>query len=170
MLPSLGSAPSSKLPPFYVPVSPVARAARCKPCPVALVPTLGCSRPPARNLDLVRSALSGRIIPEDIFILETKRSLHFSDTSSYPQEKEYRLTQTLSLVPRQARARAAGERRISLVCTHAHVPTARSGAETPQGGAPAIATLIGSDKKSTYNNRFLFYIYRYLKHTSPILT
>ena len=38
---------------------------------------------------------------------------------------------------------------------------ARSGAETPQGGAPAIPTLIRSDQKSTYNdNRFLFYILR----------
>ena len=54
MLPSLRSAPSSKLTPLYVPVSPVARSATCKPCPVALVPdsTVGCSRPPARNLDL----------------------------------------------------------------------------------------------------------------------
>ena len=88
MLASLRSAPSFKLPPFCVPVSPVARAARCKPCPVALVPTLGCSRPPARNLDLVRSILSGRIMPEDIFILKTKRPLHFSDTSRYPARKE----------------------------------------------------------------------------------
>ena len=48
--------------------------------------------------------------------------------------------------------RAAGERRFSLVCTHAHIPTARSGAETAQGGAPAIPTLIGSDKnRHTYN-------------------
>ena len=30
-----------ELPLFYVPVSPVARVAICKPCPVALVPTLG---------------------------------------------------------------------------------------------------------------------------------
>ena len=82
------AAPSSKPPPLYVPVSPVARAARCKPCLVALVSTLGCSRPPARNLDLLRSALSGRIIPESIFILKSKRSLHFSDTSSYPATKE----------------------------------------------------------------------------------
>ena len=88
MPPSLHSAPSSKLPPFCVPVSPVARAARCKPCPVALVPTRGCSRPRAGNHDLVRSALSERIKDEDIFILKTKRSLHFSDTSSYPARKE----------------------------------------------------------------------------------
>ena len=48
--------------------------------------------------------------------------------------------------------RSACEHRFHLVvCTHAHVPTARSGAETSQGGAPAIPILIGSDKKSTYN-------------------
>ena len=51
--------PSSKLSPLYVPVSPVARAAKCKPCSVALVPTLGCCRPQT-NLDLLRSALPGR--------------------------------------------------------------------------------------------------------------
>ena len=46
--------------------------------------------------------------------------------------------------------RSACEHRFHLVvCTHAHVPTARSGAETLQGGAPAILTLIGGDKKST---------------------
>ena len=40
--------------PLYVPASPGARSATCKPCPVALVPdtTVDCSRPPARNLDL----------------------------------------------------------------------------------------------------------------------
>ena len=141
----------SLLPPLYVPVSPVARAARCNPCPVALVPTLGCSRPPSRNLDLVRSALSGRIIPESIFILNSKRSLHFSGTSSYPARKEAPAHPDAFAVLRRARARAARERRFPLVCTHAHVPTARSGTETAQGGAPANPTLIGSDKKSTYN-------------------
>ena len=65
--------------------------------------------------------------------------------------QKHRLTETLSLVPRRARVRAAGECRFPLVCTRAHVPTARSGAETAQGGAPAIPTLIGRDKKSTYN-------------------
>ena len=82
------AAPSSKLPPLYVPVSPVARAARCKPCPIALVPTLGYSRPLAGNLDLLRSAPPGRLISGSIFILKSKRSLHFSDTSSYPARKE----------------------------------------------------------------------------------
>ena len=43
--PSLRSAPSSKLSPLYASVIPVSRAKRCKPCPVTLVPTPGCSRP-----------------------------------------------------------------------------------------------------------------------------
>ena len=43
--------------PLYVPVSPCARSATCKPCPMALIPesTVHCSRPPARNLDLSSS-------------------------------------------------------------------------------------------------------------------
>ena len=63
MLSSLRSAPSChrfdqvQASPALCPVSPVAPAVRCKPCPVALVPTLGCSRPPSRNLDLLRSAV-----------------------------------------------------------------------------------------------------------------
>ena len=61
--PSPRSAPSSKLSPLYVPVSPVSRAERCKPCPVALVPTLGFSRPLTPSLLLLASALSGNIIP-----------------------------------------------------------------------------------------------------------
>ena len=69
----------------------------------------------------------------------------------YVHIQKHRLTQTLSLVPRRARVRAAGERRFPLVCTHAHVPMAKSGAETVEGGAPAIPKLIGSDKKTTHN-------------------
>ena len=88
MQPALRWAPSSKLPPLYIPVSPVARAARWKPCPAALVPTLAWSRRPARNLDLLRSALSRHIMTESVFILKSKRSLHFSDMSSYPKRKE----------------------------------------------------------------------------------
>ena len=88
MLPSLRSAPSANLPPLYVPVSPVAAPPRFKPCPVALVPTLGCPRPPTRNPHLLKFALSGCIIPEHIFISKTKRSLHFADTSSYPAREE----------------------------------------------------------------------------------
>ena len=39
------SAPSSELFPLYVPANPTSRAKGCKPYSVALVPTLGCSRP-----------------------------------------------------------------------------------------------------------------------------
>ena len=53
--PSPRSAPSSKLSPLYVPASPVPRAERCKPCPVALVPTLGCSASRSQPLDLLKS-------------------------------------------------------------------------------------------------------------------
>ena len=155
---SLRSAPSSKLPPLYVPMSPVARATSWKSCPAALVPTLACSRPRARNFDLLISALSRHIISEPFFVLKSKRSLYFSDMSSYPSRKEAPAHPDAFAVLRRARARAARERRFPLVCTHAHVPTARSGTETAQGGAPANPTLIGSDKKSTLN-RFLFYIY-----------
>ena len=63
LLPSPRSPPSSKLSPLCVPVSPISRPERCKPCPVALVPTLGCSRPLPPSLPLLASALSGNIIP-----------------------------------------------------------------------------------------------------------
>ena len=45
------------LTPLYVPVSPCAWSARCKPCPMALVPdsTVHCSRLQAGNLDLSSS-------------------------------------------------------------------------------------------------------------------
>ena len=58
--PSPRSAPSSKLSPLNVPVSPVSRAERCKPCPAALVLTLGCSRPLPPSLLLLASALPDR--------------------------------------------------------------------------------------------------------------
>ena len=67
--------------------------------------------------------------------------------------QKHRLTQTLSLVPRRARVRAEGEHRFPLACTHAQVPTARSGAETGKGGTPAIPTLIRSDEKIDIQRR-----------------
>ena len=73
---------------LYVPVIPAARAARCGPCPVALVPALCCCPRPVGNPDLLRSALSGNIIPGVMFILMSKRSLHHSDTSGYPARKQ----------------------------------------------------------------------------------
>ena len=63
--PSPLSVPTSKLSPLYVPVSP--RAERCKPCPVALVPILGCSRPLPPSLLLLASPLPGNIIPGYVF-------------------------------------------------------------------------------------------------------
>ena len=82
--PSPRSAPSSKLSPLYVPVSPDSRAERCEPCPVALVPTVGCSRPLPLSL-LLASALSGNIIQGYICIfVQVKTVLTYLDTSSYP--------------------------------------------------------------------------------------
>ena len=62
------------------------------------------------------------------------RSRPFSDTSGYPARKDnkHRLTQTVSLVPGRAWAGAARDGRIHPLCTPAHAPTAKSGAETPQ--------------------------------------
>ena len=52
-----------RLTPFYVPVSPCARSATCKPCPMALVPdsTDHCSRPPAppTHHDIVKQYRKG---------------------------------------------------------------------------------------------------------------
>ena len=47
----------------YVLARPVFRAQRCKPCPVVLVSTLGCSRCLPPSPLLLASALSGNIIP-----------------------------------------------------------------------------------------------------------
>ena len=55
---------------LYVPVSPVSRAGRCKPRPVALVPTLRSSRPLPPSLVLLASALSGNIIPGHMFLFK----------------------------------------------------------------------------------------------------
>ena len=85
--PSPRSAPSSKLSPLYVPVIPVSRAERCMPCPVALVPSLGCSRPLPPSLLPLASALFGNIIPGNVLLFKEKRSLH-SDTSSYPTREK----------------------------------------------------------------------------------
>ena len=49
--------------PLYVPVSPCAGSATCKPCPMALVPdsTVHCSRPPAppTHHDIVKQYRKG---------------------------------------------------------------------------------------------------------------
>ena len=59
MLPSRSpsrSATSEKLSPFYVPASGVPGAERCRPCPVTLAPTLGCSASRSQPLDLLKFA------------------------------------------------------------------------------------------------------------------
>ena len=45
--------------------------------------------------------------------------------------KKQRLTQTISLVPGREQAGAARDGRISVLCTQAPLPTAKSDAETP---------------------------------------
>ena len=127
--PSPRSAPPSKLSQLYVPASRVARAARCKPCPVALVPTLGCSASRSQPLDLLKFAIP-KYNTGICISVEAKTVLILSDTSSYCSKMcthTLNHAQTLSLVPRRARARAAGEKRLIHFCIHAHTLTARSG-------------------------------------------
>ena len=105
--PSPHSASSSELSPLYVPLSPVTRAERCKPCPVALVPTLGCFRSPPPSLLLLTCALSGSVIQGSVFILKSNRSLFSRIRLVIPQGKRHRLThpQTLSCLDEHAPAR-----------------------------------------------------------------
>ena len=114
--PSPRSASSSKLSPLYVSLSPVARAERCKPCPVALVPTLllpaSTSQPPSVDIRSVRKYNTGVCLN-----VEAKTVLIFSDAFSYPARKETP-THTLSLVPPRARVSAAGKRRFTIHCLH----------------------------------------------------
>ena len=56
--------------PALCPCTPVSRAERCKPCLVALVPTLGCSRPLPPSLLLLAPALSGIIMPGYVFLFK----------------------------------------------------------------------------------------------------
>ena len=130
--PTPRSASPSKLSPLYAPLSPVDRGQRCRPCLLALVSTLGCFRPPPSSLLLLTSALSGSIIRGSVFRLKSKRSSFSRARLVTPKRKRHRLThtKTLSLVPRQTRARAAEERRFTLVCTYAHEPNARSALKT----------------------------------------
>ena len=100
--PSLRSATSSKLSPLYVPVSPVSRAEGCKPCPVPLCPynteyrdTSVCS---SKNSPYIRTRL---VTPQKLI-----------NTLGQPRP------QTLSLLPRRAAARAAGERRQVYPCLY----------------------------------------------------
>ena len=129
------SAPSPKLSLLYVAVSPVSRAERCKPCPAVLVPTLGCSRPLPPGLLLLASALSGSMIPGICLFVQVKTVLTFGHVYLPPQEKN---KHTGSCTPPDAFAPAStsgreSAGRFTLVCTHAHAPTSRSGAETAPG-------------------------------------
>ena len=123
MPPSPHSAPTSKLSPLYVPVSPDSRAKRCKPCPVALVPTLGCSRPLPPSLLLLASALSGNI-RRDMCFWCNKNGPYIRTRLVIPQEKNKHTgsttptDETLSLEPRRAAACAVGERRSVYPCLH----------------------------------------------------
>ena len=138
-----------RLSPLYFPMSSASRAERYKPCYVALVPTLGCSRSLPPSLLLLASVLSGNITPGYVFLLKDKRSLH-SDTSSYPAREKWthrvnhshrRFRSCLDERP-PARREIAG--RFTPVCTHFHAHTSRSGSKTAQGGAPPNPTLIRS--------------------------
>ena len=66
MLPWLHSAPY----PLYVPLSPCARSAKCKPCPMALVPdsTVHCSRPQPRSIvERPRSGPMGKVYTYQVY-------------------------------------------------------------------------------------------------------
>ena len=77
------------------------------------------------------NSLSVDIIPVSVFMMKSKRPLFCRTHLVIPQKWTHRLNhaQTLSLVSRRVRARAAGERRFILVCAHAHAPIARSGVD-----------------------------------------
>ena len=73
--------------PALCPFEPRRPRRGCKPYPVALVPTLGCFRPPPPSLLLLTSALSGSIIPGSLYV-DVKTVLIFLNTSSYTARKE----------------------------------------------------------------------------------
>ena len=146
--PSPRSPPSSKLCQFYVPASPVSRAEICKPCPVAIVPTLGCPRPVPPSLLLRASALSGNIIPGVCFC-SSKNSPYIRTRLVTPQEKNKHngsttLTDTFAPASTSGRPSRGRAQPVYPCLHHAHAATSRSGAETAQGGAPPNPTLIRS--------------------------
>ena len=100
------SAPSSKLSPLYVHVSLVSRAERCTPCPVALVPTLGCSRPLPPSLSCWHP-LSGSIILRYAFC-SSKNGPYIRTRLVTPQEKD---KHTGSTTPTFAPASTSGRLR-----------------------------------------------------------
>ena len=148
--PAPRSAASTKLSPLYFPVRPISRAERCKSCPVALVPTLGCSRPLPPSLLLLASALSENMIPGYV-LCSCKNNPYIRTRLVTPQEKNNHTGSTTptdlrfrSCLDERPPARRESAGRFTIVCTHVHTPTSRSGAETAQGGAPPNPTLIRS--------------------------
>ena len=143
LLPSPRAAPSSKLSPLYVPVSPVSRVERCKPCPVARVPTLGCSWPLPPNLSSCWHPLCP-VCPEiyyrDMSICLRKNGPYIRTRLVTPQEK---YKHTGSTTPSDGFFRSCLDKRPPAqavlplcVCTHVHAPTWRSGAEPAQAARP----------------------------------
>ena len=90
--PSPRSPPSSKVSPLCVLASPVLRAERCKPCPVALAPTLDYSASRSQPLDPLKYA--SRFDLSICFHVEVKTVLILSDTSSYPAKPTRRFNST----------------------------------------------------------------------------
>ena len=120
--PSPRSAPSSKLPPLDVPVSPISRAGRCKMCPVVLMPTLGCFRPLPPSFLLLASALSCNIIP-GYALLFNFNGPYIRIRLVTPQENynytESTTTPTDAFVPASTSGRPwAGERWPLCACMH----------------------------------------------------
>ena len=108
--------------PLYVPVSPVSREERCKPCPVALVRTLGCSRPLPLSLLLLASALSGNIIPGFCLFCSSKNGHNIRIRLVTPQKKSKHTGSTMptdAFAPAStSAARAAGGRKPICPCLH----------------------------------------------------
>ena len=111
---------------------------------VALVPTLGCSRPLPLSLLPLASALSA-IIYRDMSLCSTSENGPYIRTRLVtPQESNKHTGSTTptdafaarSCLDERPPARRESAGQFTLVCTHAHAPMSRSGAETAQGGAP----------------------------------
>ena len=88
------------------------------------------TRPPAPNLDLLKSALSENIMDVLIFIFKPKTAFTTPGHArlSGKQKKQW-LTQTISLAPGRARAGSARDGWIHALCTPSSVPTANYGGQ-----------------------------------------
>ena len=120
--PSPRSAPSSKLSPLYVPVSPVSRAERCKPCLMALVPTLGCSRPLPPTASSCWHPLCPEIKYRDMSFCSSKNGPYIRTRLVTPQEKNKHtgsITPTDAFAPASTSGRPRGGRaQAALHCLH----------------------------------------------------